>query len=99
MSSAIDALTRDDGWEEDGGDGGGGAGEVVVVAAVVDDDDDDGPVLPRPSPGGPDVPPSAPATRRIAARNEETLGGIGVEGLRALFDSEVIMCPVNPRYP
>ena len=47
----------------------------------------------------PDVPPSAPATRRIAARNEETLGGIGVEGLRALFDSEVIMCPVNPRYP
>mmetsp|Transcript_11515 Transcript_11515/g.24930 ORF Transcript_11515/g.24930 Transcript_11515/m.24930 type:complete len:89 (-) Transcript_11515:40-306(-) len=38
---------------------------------------------------------SAPATERIAALNEKTLEEIGVEGLRHLFDSEVIQCPAK----
>ncbi|KAL3827605.1 hypothetical protein ACHAXA_002102 [Cyclostephanos tholiformis] len=73
MSSAIDALTRND---EDGDDG-GGTGVAVAVRGFVP---------PQFMHNEPDVlPSSAPATRRIAARNEETLEDMGVERLRELF--------------
>jgi hypothetical protein len=73
MSSAIDALTRN---EEDEVDGGGAGVGVAVHGSVPS----------RAKHDEPDVlPSSAPATRRIAARNEKTLGDMGVERLRELF--------------
>mmetsp|Transcript_11714 Transcript_11714/g.25332 ORF Transcript_11714/g.25332 Transcript_11714/m.25332 type:complete len:461 (+) Transcript_11714:236-1618(+) len=39
--------------------------------------------------------PSAPATERIAALNEKTLGDIGTEQLKRLFYADVIQCPTK----
>ena len=41
---------------------------------------------------------SAPATERIADRNERTLTSIGVEKLRKMFRSNVLQCPMRSKH-
>ncbi|KAL9180840.1 hypothetical protein ACHAXT_011293 [Thalassiosira profunda] len=38
---------------------------------------------------------SAPATMRIAAKNQQTLEGFGVKRLKEMFESEVVRCPLD----
>ena len=41
--------------------------------------------------------PSAPVTERIAALNEKTLNGIGIQRLKELFITEVLQCPMKKK--